>query len=150
MNNYPAPIAADETYNASDLGIDFPNINVDIQESDGETLYAVIYVLEPLHFHAEHCPEHFTAEGVLTAEAFKALHELITRRYSGDDLYTDGEGSEAFIQFEMALEVPTSTTAEELGNHIWEKSRLVDFINESDPGTFGSPYLFGTLMTEQG
>lgn len=150
MTSYPTPIAAEETYSAADLGIEFPNITVDIQESDGETLYAVIYVLEPLDFHAERSPEHFTAEGVLTSEAFKGLNELITRRYSGEDLYTDGEGSEAFIQFEMALGVPASTTAEELGNLIWEKSGLVDFINESDPGTFGSPYLFGTLMTEQG
>lgn len=151
MTNYPAPIAPGDYFDAKDLGIDDANITVDIAEdTDGVTLTAVINVTEPLAFHASHSPEHFTAEGVLTAEALETLEALISNRYKGEYLEEGGEGDEAVIRFSIALDVPASTTEEELGNLIWEKSSLIDFINESDPGTFGSPYLFGTLMTEQG
>lgn len=152
MTSYPTPIAPGDYFTAAELGFDDPNISVFniAEDTDGVTLTVIISVTEPLAFHAEHSPQYYTGEGVLTTEARETLEALISSRYKGEYLEEDGEGDYAVIRFNIALDVPATTTVEELGNLIWEKSSLVDFINESDPGTFGSPYLFGTLMSEQG
>lgn len=149
----------DDYFDARDLGLDSlnPRISVNISEieEDPSKVLAVIEVCEDLRFHSEleekypSEPRVFNSDGTLTAEAYTTLQSILLERYKGEYLIenTEVEG-EPWISFEMTLEVPAETSAEDLGSLIWEKTAIVQFHNEVDPGTFGSPYLFGTLISD--
>ena len=152
-------LAQDDYFDGRELGLDElnPRISVNISEIEGEPskVLAVIEVSEDLRFHSEleakypSEPRVFAADGTLTEEAYETLEGILKERYNAEYLQenTEVEG-EPWISFEMALEVPADTSAEDLGGLIWEQTALVQFHNEADPGTFGSPYLFGTLISD--
>ena len=152
-------LAQDDYFDGRELGLDElnPRISVNISEIEGEPskVLAVIEVSEDLRFHSEleekypSDPAVFAADGSLTEEAYQTLEGILKERYNAEDLQenTEVEG-EPWISFEMTLEVPADTSAEDLGTLIWEGTALVQFHNEADPGTFGSPYLFGTLISD--
>lgn len=153
----------DDNFTATQLSLELlnPYVSVDISEAyaeNGETLTdkvtAVITVTEDLRFHSEYDSkfpdaEVFTEDGMLTEDGFRALEQCLTARYGAENVEFEGETPEdAFIRFELALEVPANSTLDELSERIWEDTKLVQFHNEADPGTFGSPYLFGSVIRE--
>lgn len=152
-------LAQDDYFDARELGLDElnPRISVNISEIEGEpsNVLAVIEVCEDLRFHSEleakypSEPAVFAADGTLTEEAYETLEGILKERYNAEYLQenTEVEG-DAWISFEIALKVPAETSADDLGELIWEKTAVVQFHNEADPGTFGSPYLFGTLISD--
>lgn len=156
----------EDYFDAGDLGLSElnPRISVNISENDDEgnthpagTVTAVIEVSEDLKFHADldkdsglKEPALFTKEGELTDEAADALAVILEERYSGIDFtLSDAEGADAYFTFSITLDLPAETTVEDLGVKIWEETEVVKFHNEVDPGTFGSRYLFGSLMYEK-
>lgn len=149
----------DDYFEANELGLDElnPRVSVDISEieDDSENVLAVVNVSEDLRFHVElerktpFEPPVFDSEGLLTEQAYEALEAVLKDRYNGEYLQEHGDIPEqAWIEFQITLTVPAGTSAEDLGTLIWEKTELVKFHNEADPGTFGSPYLFGSLIAE--
>jgi hypothetical protein len=149
----------DDYFDASDLGLEElnPRINVNISEveDDKSKVLAVIEVSEDLRFHSEledkypSEPRVFNSDGTLTAEAYETLEGILKERYNAEYLQENTEvKGEPWISFELTLEVPADTSAEDLGSLIWEKTALVQFHNEADPGTYNSPYMFGTLITD--
>jgi hypothetical protein len=80
----------------------------------------------------------------LTELAFEAIQDVLPERYGAE--YFDMAGD--VISFDMHLSVDANTEVSELTGIFWEESQIVRFMNESDPGTFGNPYLFGSIMSE--
>lgn len=149
----------DNYFTAAELGLDElnPYIHANISEDpdhEGHVL-AILTVQENLEFHRdldrkyeeEYDARYFTEDDLLTADAEAALKKIVEERYKGEDFQLDDSGTEWF-QFDLVLSVPADTAPEDLGTKFWEDTALVQFHNESDPGTFGSPYLFGSLMSE--
>lgn len=157
-------LAQDDYFDAAELGLEELNqhISVNISEAvdnNGDTLAgmvtAVLEVQENLAFHAELDAKYpsesplFTEDGELTEDGFRSLERAIERRYNGEYVELLGDSTEeAYIKFEIALTVPAGTTPAELGELFWEETELVKFHNESDPGTFNSPYLFGSVIED--
>lgn len=157
-------LSVDDYFDAAELGLEELNqhISVNISEAVNEhgdtlagTVTAVLEVQENLAFHADldkKFPSEialFTDEGALTEDGFRSLERAVETRYKGEYVELLGDSTEeAYIKFEIALTVPAETTPEELGLMFWEDTALVQFHNESDPGTFNSPYLFGTVIAE--
>jgi len=157
----------DDYFGADELGLDDLNqyIQINISEKtddDGNridgTVTAVIDVQENLRFHRDLDREKgnpfnqlFDADGMFAPNVYKALETIIRERYKGEDFSADGDvdADDDFIQFTLVLDVPAETTPAELGGKIWEETEIVAFHNESDPGTFGSPYLFGSLIYDE-
>jgi hypothetical protein len=154
----------DDFFDASDLGLSDlnPRIQVNISEytNDGDThpegtVTAVIDVSEDFAFHrdldrklGDKENQLFAEDDEITDEAEEALKELIAERYDGIDFTLQEETAEGFT-FSIALDVPSTTTVEELSEKIWTDTKIVKFHNEVDPGTFNCQYLFGTLITEK-
>lgn len=153
----------DDYFTVTELGLEDlnPYINVNISELTDENgervpgmVTAVIEVQENLKFHRDLDREKgdpfnqfFTEDGEMTDRVFKVLNNIIFRRYSGEDFEVDGDSADDdYFKFSIALDVPEDTTPEDLGALIWEKTALVQFHNECDPGTFGAEYLFGSLI----
>jgi hypothetical protein len=157
-------LAQDDYFDAAELGLEELNqyITVNISEAvdaNGDTLTgmvtAVLEVQENLKFHADLDRKYpsespiFTETGELTEDGFRSLEKAVEARYKGEYVELLGDSTEeAYLKFEIALTVPAETTPEELGEKFYEDTALVQFHNESDPGTFGSPYLFGTVIEE--
>ncbi len=149
----------DDFFSARDLGLEglnqYINVNISELDDDSENVLAVLEVQEPLRFHVELDAKYpsesplFTEDGELTEDGFRSLERLITERYKGEYVELGGDTPEdAYVKFELVLKVPAATTPEDLGVKFWEDTALVQFHNESDPGTFGTQYLFGTLIAE--
>lgn len=159
-------LAQDDNFTATELGLEGlnPQIDCNISAAYGENgeeldgfVTAVLTVTEDIRFHLDLDRKYpmdaavFTKDGVLTEEAYKALESLVTDRYKGEEFeYEDGDGNpeNAFFRFEIALVVPAETSTEDLSEKLWEETELVKFHNEADPGTFGTQYLFGTLIAD--
>jgi hypothetical protein len=152
-------LAQDDYFDSRELGLDElnPRISVNISELDDEPgfVLAVVGVSEDLRFHVEleqkypSEPAIFDSEGLLTPEAYRALGTVLEERYKGEWLQENSDiEDDAWISFDLVLKVPADTAAEDLGTLIWEQTALVQFHNEADPGTYGSPYLFGTVLAE--
>lgn len=156
----------EDYFDASDLGLaDLnPRIQVNISENNdaGEThpdgtVTAVIEVSEDLAFHsnldAEKGDENrplFTKDGELLPATEAALEAIIAERYKGVDfILSEEEGEDSYVTFTITLDVPATTTVEDLSEKIWNETEIVKFHNEADPGTFGTQYLFGSLMYEK-
>jgi len=157
-------LTPEDFFDASDLGLSDlnPRIQVNISEytNDGDThpegtVSAVIDVSEDFAFHrnldrelGDKGKQLFAEDDEITDEAEKALEAIISERYNGVDFTLQEETAEGFT-FSIVLDVPATTTVEELSAKIWEETAVVKFHNEVDPGTFRSPYLFGSLMYEK-
>lgn len=153
-------IYVDEYLTATELGLDelnpylYCNISEHLDETgqpDGK-LTAVLTVQEDLAFHrnldVEKGDPHnqmFNLDGRPTESVIAVLTKLVEDRYKGEDFQLDEDGTEWF-QFDLVLTVDPETTPDELGLKFWEDTELIRFHNEADPGTFGSPYLFGSLV----
>lgn len=159
-------LEVENTFSAGDLGLEGlnPEILVNISGNDDEgnehpadTVTALIDVTEEIKFHRDLDNEKgdpdrrlFTPEGDLTSEAEAALKAVIAERYKGVDLTFSDDLDEDFrFTFTLTLDVPASTTVEDLSEKIWYNTALVQFHNEADPGTFDAPYLFGSLLYEK-
>lgn len=154
----------DEFFAAVELGLEDlnPHVYCNItEETDNEgnptgKVFAVLTVQEDFAFHrdldnsVEEDQEDrmFSEDGQPTEAVLKALQKLVEDRYKGEDFQTDESGSEWF-QFDIVLTVDPDQEAGELGGEFWERTALVQFHNEADPGTFGSPYLFGSLLHDE-
>jgi hypothetical protein len=154
----------DQMFSATELGLETltPYIQVNISEKtddNGETIpgvvTAVIDVREDLEFHrnldrekGDPFNQMFAQDGEISPRVTEVLANIIRDRYNGDDFGIDGmtETSDDFFTFTIYLDVPAEIDAGRLGEMIWEDTELVKFSNEVDPGTFGSPYLFGSLI----
>lgn len=156
-------LTTDEFYTATELGLEDLNQYVylntyETYTEDGrdvleDKVLAVLTVTEELAFHRKLDREKgdphnqmFTIEDRPTEAVLSVLRKLIEDRYKGQE-FDISDNSEQF-EFELVLTVDKSTTPEELGLKFWEETKLVQFSNESDPGTFNAPYLFGSLMYE--
>ena len=74
-------------------------------------------------------------------EWMRVAGNVIMERYQGE--FLDMAGS--VLSFSEVREAPASLTVEELPKWIWENTSVVRLINETDPGTFGSGYLFSII-----
>jgi hypothetical protein len=153
-------IFADEYLTAAELGLEelnpymYCNITEHLDETgqpDGK-LSAVLTVQEDFRFHRDLDREKgnphnqlFNLDGRPTEAVLTVLRNLVDERYHGEEFDLDEDGTEWF-QFDIVLTVDPETTAEDLGVKFWEYTELVRFHNEADPGTFNSPYLFGSLV----
>lgn len=154
-------------FDALNLGLDHlnPYISVNIDESEtAGNVVAVIEVLESLEFHREleasmweriHGSTGarletriFDEDGWLTIEANDAMGDILKQRYGAVDVDLN-TSDDPHIDFTVVLEVPARYSAEWLGLTIYNHTELVKFHNEADPGTFGTQYLFGTILAEQ-
>jgi hypothetical protein len=77
-------------------------------------------------------------------EWFRVMGNIIAERYNGEHL--DMAGS--VLSWAEVHTAPASLPLDELPKWIWEHSAVVKLINESDPGTYGSQYLFGTIYRD--
>lgn len=153
-------LAQDDYFTAVDLGLEelnpFMYCNISEQvDNDGDPtgkMLAILTVQEDFEFHrnldrekGDPTNQLFNLDGRPTEAVISVLRTLVDARYSGENFELDDSGTEYF-EFEIVLTVDADTTAEDLGVKFWEETKLVDFHNEADPGTFGSPYLFGSLV----
>jgi hypothetical protein len=137
--------------------------SVYLSDTDASKVDVYLHVQESLAFHAEReaslvsespawaeealmfertgDSEH---DWTLTELAFEAIQDVLTERYGAE--YFDMAGD--VIAFDIHLSVDATTEVSELAGVFWEESQIVRFMNESDPGTFGNPYLFGSIMSE--
>jgi hypothetical protein len=158
-------LAQDDNFTAEELGLELmnPYISIDISDAYGEDgqplqgqVAAIVSVTEDLRFHSDYdkgFPDSavFTEDGLLTEDGYRALERALESRYGATNVeYEDmlGNAPLAFFRFELSVTVPAETDLEGLSERIWEDTKLVQFHNEADPGTFGSPYLFGTVIAE--
>lgn len=150
----------DDYFDAVELGLDelnpFISCNISEETDDDGNLtgkvLAILTVQEELEFHRNLDREKgdpfnqlFMSNGMTTDAVDKVLVKLIEDRYKGEDLQWDDMATEYF-QFDIVLTVDPETTPEDLGLKFYEETELVRFHNEADPGTFGSEYLFGSLI----
>ena len=152
-------LVVDQYYTATELGLEElnPYLYLNTYESpdnDGKIL-AVLTVQEEFAFHRnldrEKGDPHnqlFTLDGRPTEAVISVLRDLIESRYHGQEFTLDENDGDEYFEFELVLTVDPETTPEELGVKFWEGTALVQFHNEADPGTFNSPYLFGSLVYE--
>lgn len=120
------------------------------KDESGDTCTVYLFIQEPMQFHGdygnaaafERADDESSWE--LTEEAFKALPAIISERYEGENFDVAGD----VFSFDLSLTLPGSTQVEEVAALFWERSKVVRFINESDPGTFGSEYLFGSIIND--
>jgi hypothetical protein len=127
------------------------------EETDDEgeptgKMLAILTVQDDFRFHRDLDREKgnphnqlFTLEDRPTEAVISVLRNLVDERYHGENFQLDDTGTEWF-QFDIVLTVDPETTPEDLGGKFWEDTELVRFHNEADPGTFNSPYLFGSLV----
>jgi len=157
-------LEAEQTFTAEELGLETLNQHLLIQvgpsyDENGMTVdplksvYVEVIVYEGLAFHRAlegTNRQYFDDEGRLTIQALYGLSDLIHSRYGAEDYTVEFEidGEEPTVQFSVGLDVPTDTKVEDLGAILWEKTTLVKFSNEADPGTFGTQYLFGSLLAD--
>jgi hypothetical protein len=118
-------------------------------DDNGETCTVYLFIQESLEFHGNYGSAGIErssedAEWELTEAAFKALPNIISERYDGENFDLAGD----VFSFDIALTLPASTPVDEVAGLFWERTKVTAFINESDPGTFGSQYLFGTILAE--
>lgn len=132
------------------------NISEQVDENDVATgkVFAILTVQEDFEFHRNLDREKgnpanqlFNLDDRPTESVISVLRKLVVDRYKGEDLELDDTGTEYF-EFNIVLTVDAETTPAELGLKFWEETELVRFHNEADPGTFNSPYLFGSLVYE--
>lgn len=119
------------------------------QDEDGDTCTVYLFIQESLQFHGDYgtsaLERNEDGDGwELTAEAFRILPGIIAERYEGENFDVAGD----VFSFDLALTLPAATPVEDVAGLFWERSNVVQFMNESDPGTFGSPYLFGTVFSD--
>lgn len=168
MNTYNSPaLTEDDYFDQVELGLEHLNpwlcVNIIESETPG-MVYAIVTVQEGLAFHADldksaragerlcvmvdtgTVPK-FDELGELTDDAYHVLESVIMARYDGEN-FEVLDSSPAVISFDIALEVSETLDAAALGLAIYEGTKLVDFHNEADPGTFGSEYLFGSILTD--
>mgnify|MGYP000306517473 CR=1 FL=1 len=121
-------------------------------DESGDTCTVYLFIHEQLQFHGEYAG---TSGGMfertddgnewqLTDEAFKALSGIISERYDGENFDMAGD----VVSFDLSLTLPAATPIEQVAGLFWEHTKITAFINESDPGTFGSLYLFGSIMED--
>jgi hypothetical protein len=138
--------------------------SVYLSDTDASKVDVYLHVQESLEFHAEReaslvseSPSAWAGESLmfertgdsehdwtLTELAFQAIQNVLAERYGAE--YFDMAGD--VIAFDIHLSVDAATEVAELAGIFWQESQIVRFMNESDPGTFGSPYLFGSIMSE--
>ena len=132
-------------YSAAELGLEYLGfvdfVDYELSE-DGTRARISVACSESLAFHREHSPEYFDQDGELTDAAWDALRSLFPERYSADVT----EAVDDYLRFNVDLETDASAPAESIGEVIWPT--LARIANETDPGTFGSEYLFGTIMAD--
>lgn len=74
-------------------------------------------------------------------EWFRVAGNVIAERYQGECL--DMAGS--VLSFAEVRTAPATLTEEELTDWMWENTSVVRLINETDPGTYNSGYLFNII-----
>jgi hypothetical protein len=156
-------LETDEFYTATEVGLEDLNPYLYINtygasNEDGtdfleDKVLAVLTVKEEFEFHrnldrelGDSSNQLFNLDGRPTEAVLSVLRKLVEERYNGIEFGLDDEDGSEFFEFELTAVVDRDTTPEALGLIFWESTKLVQFYNEVDPGTFGSPYLFGSLM----
>lgn len=153
-------LTPEDSFSQYELGLENTSLaSIDILEGDtDETVTVALMFQEPLTFHINRDRPDLSEDFGLVdgwedtywpTEAdwrkwFDALSSVVSERYDGFNMDQAGD----CISFDATYQVPATLTAYELGAWIWENTKVVAFTNESDPGTFGSPYLF-TLVAEK-
>lgn len=161
------------SFNAAELGLESLGMvsMVDVSKIEDEPgqmpgdlprLAVTVYVSEELQFHGELEADRlangwkayselgrlFTSKDGETWETTEAtwadLVPILETRYGAESVEEEG----GVLRFNLRLTVSESLPLDQLGAAIWEESKLVQFSNEADPGTFGSPYLFGSVLSE--
>ena len=133
------------TYSPIELGLEDLGFvdTVELGLDDGGAIaWITALCSESLEFHREHSPEYFTEDGDLSEDAFKALERIFRDRYDAN-VY---DVSDDYLRFEVARFTSGDSPADDVADVIWPV--LADISNETDPGTFGSPYVFGSLMAD--
>jgi hypothetical protein len=154
-------LAVDEYYTAVELGLQELNPYLycntyesydELGQPDGKLL-AVLTIQENFEFHRnldrEKGDPHnqmFNLDGRPTESVISVLRKLVEDRYNGQEFQLDDNDGNEYFEFEVTVVVDPEISLEALGIKFWEDTRLIQFHNEADPGTFGSQYLFGSLM----
>lgn len=145
-------LTQDDYFSANALGLEGLNpyiaVNISDEKDDNDvsTGNVTVYVTvqEDYQFHRELNGEFFCEDGWLNDDAESALDTILTERYEADSVTIEEE----YFEFDLVLTLPSTTDPKDLGTKIWEETKLVKFHNEADPGTFGSEYLFGSLLRD--
>lgn len=131
-------IVTEETWTAAELGLEHlnPFISVDMTPEGGSVEWH-----EYLHFHEERegNEDLFDDDGWLTDEAERALAERYdagVEHFGGDDPHVT-----------LIWSIPPMS-AERIGEYMWND--LARVANETDPGTFGSSYVFNEIRRALG
>ena len=116
-----------------------------IYPNDDDTYTLVAEGFEGLEFHRSIRPELFDDDGELTDAAWEALKAVWDERYERSSL-TDCD--QYGFRFEIWATVPAHTTEGDAIGQLYDQ--LATILNESDPGTFGSPYLWSIISERLG
>jgi hypothetical protein len=74
-------------------------------------------------------------------EWMRVAGNVISERYQGECLDMVGN----VLSFAEVRTAPSTLTIEELPEWLWENTSVVRIINETDPGTYNSGYLFSII-----
>jgi hypothetical protein len=128
------------------------SVELSVAEDDdsdtGKTYMLAATCSEDLRFHRGQYPELFEPfededeEPELTQEAMNAVEAVFSEQYSGIDIYGCSDG---YLRFEVAVfegrgDFPIDALDE---GTLWPI--IAQIANESDPGTFGSEYIWNTV-----
>lgn len=151
-------------WDAHELGLEdycsFVEIWANDNPDESGTVHVLVTVNESLDFHAKreaeilrNAPEWWASatpkvfdDGELTQEGMDALFGILADRYDAEQSDTDGH---VVVWDTFLTSIPAETTEEELGELILRETQLVKWLNETDPGTFGSEYLFGSIIEKE-
>lgn len=124
---------------------DYPNLRT---EWDADNLNAAVILTENLRFHSEFLGRTITAAEVTESEEFsQLLAELTPERFESAVEMSDADDDEGYENIEILMwrdltgspDMPLAEAEEQM------VPAEVTLINITDPGTFGSPYLFSAI-----
>ena len=72
------------------------------------------------------------------------LDQLFSTRYPGSSVYDSG-GESPEIAFSVTAD--EADTVGDISERLWDDTGIVDYVNETDPGTFGARYI-GTAVAD--
>lgn len=123
-------------YSAFDLGLEDLNPNISAEIDDHGIC---LEWQEYLAFHAENSPELFDEDGWMTPDVERKIRAHAQEHYDADVEFFGGDDP----HFTLVWSIP-SMSPEKIGEYMWDT--LARVANETDPGSFGSRYLFGSIL----
>lgn len=147
----------DDRIDHIEIGADDPRFAIEVSDN-GDGLTGVILFVESLQFHAEYLSDVWAEisedENYLTAQAMAELGKSYSSELSsaldetGSILYLDYDSADVEDYPEIEISIPVSVRDGETVEDFLDRTYpiMAILINITDPGTFGSQYVFSTLI----